>query len=246
MMVPRLFVLALLLLGASLGAVVCARLAPTRAPAVGLASRAPAARMSSPPPQPDPLVPELSRRFPTSRLAGRNRDEVIKVVATAEECAAVALRLEIPTLHALIARCTLRRAAGDTVAVRGNLTADVTQRCVLTDEDFRSSIRATFASILHPDEASLASGGGLVGSEVVLAFDPESDEAVDEDVLDEPGVVDVGELVTQYLSLHVEQFPRRPGAVFEDYFESDASGAQTGFTVGDMFPALPPDGLAGS
>lgn len=191
--------------------------------------------------QSEALVPELSRRFLISRLGTRSKEEVVKVVATPEECAAVARRLDIPQVHAFIARCTVRKAMGETISVRGNLTADVTQRCVLTDEFFRLPIRADFAALFHPNEESLEEGGGLVGGKVVLAYQPDSDEVIDEEVLDEPGVLDLGEMITQYLSLNIDQFPRKPGAVFEDYFESDPSGAQQGFTMGDLFPTLPSD-----
>ncbi|KAG8464954.1 hypothetical protein KFE25_012317 [Diacronema lutheri] len=192
----------------------------------------------------DDLAPELSRRFPVSRLGSRAREEVVKVVATAEECAAVAGRLDIPQIHTFIARCAVRRAAGETIAVRGNFTADITQRCVLTDDDFRSKVCADFNTLFHPDDESLRIGGGQAGSEIVLGILAEPDEVIDEEVLDEPGVIDLGELITQYLSLNIEQFPRKPGATFEDYFESDP-GATSGFTLGDRFPTISPGDLTG-
>jgi hypothetical protein len=192
---------------------------------------------------PDEIAPELSRRFPIARLGSRSKLELVRVVASPEECAAVAARFEVHELHTLVAICTLRRGVGDTVAVRGNFTADLSQRCVVSNEIFRQRLRADFATILHASAASLESASGLGGTDVVLAIG-DADDAVDEDVLDDPDVLDVGELVAQYFYLNIDQFPRKPGATFDGYFESDPSRETGGFLLGDRWPSLP-DELTG-
>jgi hypothetical protein len=65
------------------------------------------------------------------------------LVADAKELAAIARRLELPRLHALRARLRVDKSREGGAKVEGELTADLDQTCVVTLEDFRSSM--TFA-----------------------------------------------------------------------------------------------------
>ncbi|KAJ1629664.1 hypothetical protein T492DRAFT_1009242 [Pavlovales sp. CCMP2436] len=194
------------------------------------------------------LAPELSRPLPIARLSSRQRQEVVPIVASPDECAAVAARLDVPQIHSFVALCLLRKGAGETVAVRGNLTAEVSQRCVVSNELFRSTVKADFAVLLHPDEASLKASESEPGSGAQFAFgsSASADDVVDEEVLEQPDLVDLGEMATQYLSLNLDQFPRMPGASFEDYYESEeAEDRESGFKMGDLFPQVTPEDLLG-
>jgi hypothetical protein len=191
------------------------------------------------------MEPELSRPFPLARLGARNKPEVVPVVASAAECAAIAERFGVPELHSLVALCTIRRAVGETIAVRGNFTAQITQTCVVSNEPFRATVRAEFATILHPDAASLAEGGGLGGAgdaaDLALALEASADgePPIDEELLDDPASLDIGELVAQYFCLNVDQFPRKPGAFFQGLVEADEESLGGGFLLGDRWPELP-------
>ena len=63
-----------------------------------------------------------------------------EVIATAEECAAIAARLRIPAVAALACRFRLASLGGGVVAADGVLTARVTQECVVTMDPFEAEV----------------------------------------------------------------------------------------------------------
>lgn len=132
-------------------------------------------------------------------LADLNNKPVnITLEADAEERAAIASRLELPTVHACTARLTVRRS-GSRVHVTGGFEADAEQVCVISLEPFRTRIADT------------------IDEEFFLSDEPEALE-IDldpDDVMAEPltgDTLDLGELVIQNLSLAVDPHPRADGA----------------------------------
>lgn len=92
--------------------------------------------------------------------------------------------------------------------VTGRLDAEVTQTCVVTLEPFTAPLSEEIDVYFAPESAIAA-----------LLKDAEEDE--DAEGEDDPpdaivdGAVDLGVLVTEFLSLGIDPYPRKPGAVFE-------------------------------
>lgn len=140
------------------------------------------------------MQPEFSRPLPLARIGAAGREELL--VATAGECAALALRLRILDVAALSARLRLVPQPGGAVLAEGELRAEVTQACVVSLEPVAESIVCPLAFRLLPAGQEPADG-------------PEDlDEIACPD-----GIADLGEAVAEQLALALEPYPRAPGAV---------------------------------
>ena len=78
----------------------------------------------------------------------------LAIVATSGECAAVSAELDLPAIASLSAHLGVTRRAGARFQVQGDLQAKITQRCVVTLDDFESrieqSIDLMFAPVAEP------------------------------------------------------------------------------------------------
>lgn len=145
-------------------------------------------------------TPEFSRPLAVEGLiADKTRHEIIE--ATPEECAALAKRFDLRELSGFKARVNIRRVPGDTtVRVDGDFEADVVQACVVSLLDVPSEIKASFDAYFTEND---------VPADEDLDFD--SDSAADFPEKIEGGIIDMGELVAQFLSLELPPYPRAPG-----------------------------------
>ncbi|MDE1147899.1 MAG: DUF177 domain-containing protein [Azospirillaceae bacterium] len=146
------------------------------------------------------MTPEFSRSVIADKVS--SRETVEKITATPVERAALARRLDLVSLDSLTALVRLRRIrGGQMVRVTGELDAQVVQSCVVTLEPMAASVRDTFQALYAPahlvpkDEEELEN----------LGLDDEADPP--EPI--ESGRIDIGELVTQHLSLALDPYPRK-------------------------------------
>jgi uncharacterized metal-binding protein YceD (DUF177 family) len=114
------------------------------------------------------------------------------------ELTALAARLKLPRVFDLRARLKAERLRAGGAMVSGELIAEVAQTCVVTLEDFRSTLTFPVERIFLPAKA---------------IPDDDSEEADADPVIE--GRIDLGELVTETLSLSLDPYPRKPGAAFE-------------------------------
>ncbi len=146
---------------------------------------------------------EFSRPFDLSGLGRAARPVSLK--ARPEECRALARRLGLEELKALSAEITLRREASELVVAEGSITAEVTQRCVVTDEPFEALVETEF-------QRRYLLGRAAVGEQVDI--DPEAEDPPEplgsEDL-------DLGEVVAEELALTLDPYPRKPGLPPLDY-----------------------------
>lgn len=162
-------------------------------------------------------APELSRPLSIEGIVpDKLREET--VTATPEECTALAKRLDLRELENLTASLNVRRVSGGSVLrVSGRIQADVVQACVISLRDVPDSIDATFETFFTQDiEAE------NLGKE--LSFTAEDEDSPEMII---SGMIDLGEVVTQYLSLNLNPYPRAPGVSLA------AQLAAAGITGGD-------------
>jgi uncharacterized metal-binding protein YceD (DUF177 family) len=141
---------------------------------------------------------------------GRDYD----LTAKPDEQAAIAQSLGLESLGSLTAHLAVTPAAGGMVNVTGTVTADVVQACVVTLAPVPSHIhediaRRFMAEAPRDPDADAPEGEGWV--------DP-SDEITDP-LID--GKIDLGEIVTEQLSLALDPYPRAPGATFTGLGEQE-------------------------
>lgn len=164
--------------------------------------------------------PEFSRPIPVDTMP---RDDITREIeASPAECQALAARFGLQAIGRLAATVRISRVGDGRMArVRGELAAEVVQTCVVTLDPVPASVAEHFTALFVPE--------ALMPAEDEIVLDP---ARLDED-LPEPmtnGVIDIGELTAQHLSLALDPYPRRPGAEFpglDDDLGEDGEPAPT-------------------
>lgn len=150
----------------------------------------------------DHTAPEFSRPLSIEGIVpDKTREET--VTATPDECAELAARLELRALENLSATLSIRRVSGGSILrIAGRIKADVVQSCVVSLQEVPAQVDATFETFFSQDDSQ----ENMQAKE--LSFTAEDEDAPE---MIENGQIDLGELVTQYLSLNLEPYPRAPG-----------------------------------
>ena len=136
--------------------------------------------------------PELSRVIEVSRIPVTGSAE--RIIADSTERALVAKRLGLPAVNSLTADLMLTRWHGEGVKVAGRFDAEVEQVCVVTLDPFPATVSDTIERYFLPN---------------ARAAEPEADIDSFAD-----GVIELGEVVVESLSLALDPYPRKPGAEF--------------------------------
>lgn len=144
--------------------------------------------------------PEFSRLIAIEGIApDKKRKEAIS--ASEEECAALAARFGIRSLRNVSADLSIRRVPGGTaVRIEGAFSADVVQACVVSLQDVHGHIDGQFDTYFTEDAEQAR-------EEIAFTLDDDLDAAE----MVHNGMIDLGEVVAQYLSLELEPYPRAPG-----------------------------------
>jgi uncharacterized metal-binding protein YceD (DUF177 family) len=141
---------------------------------------------------------EFSRPLSLDRIgATQHREEI---TATDKERAGLAERFGLLSLDSLTASFTLKRARKDLVRVKGHVTAELAQACVVTLDPVPARIDERF-------EVDFLEG--VQPAVTDLELDAEAAEAP------EPapdGWIDLGELAAEQLGLAMDPYPRKPDA----------------------------------
>jgi len=147
----------------------------------------------------NPVAPELSRPLQVDRVSLGGVQE--HIVARPEEREALAKRFGLLDLSRLEAALDVDHTEGKMLNVKGKLFADVVQECVVTLEPVPAHIADTIDVLFAPPHLLKEEGQG----ELSDLGDAEPPEPI------ENGVIDLGELVAQYLSAALDPYPRKEG-----------------------------------
>lgn len=141
-----------------------------------------------------------------------NHPQKLRISAGEGERKALSKRLELSQINSLSADLTLYREKGNVIRVNGLMKAHVVQACSVSADPVQTQIEETFEGwyadqdrIVMLAKARHEKLGRLADSEL-----PIMDESEDPEPLVN-GMIDVGELVVQSLSLSLDAFPRRRG-----------------------------------
>jgi uncharacterized metal-binding protein YceD (DUF177 family) len=139
------------------------------------------------------MIPEFHRPLSLDRIGAVGLD--LTVEATAAECAALAVRMNLPAVLELSCAFHLIREGRDKVLARGVLHAKVTQTCVISLDEFDPVVEEVFQVRFVPS-----------GEESDDA-DPDSDD----EIPFEGNAIDLGEAAAEQLGLALDPYPRMPG-----------------------------------
>jgi uncharacterized metal-binding protein YceD (DUF177 family) len=127
---------------------------------------------------------------------------VLKLIPGEKERTALAHYVGVIAVLALVADVKATPDGKGGVVIEGDLAATVRQTCVVSLEPFDNALNEQIALRFLPESAAdfaIAEDGG--------------DERDCADVIRD-GVIDLGMLITEFLALGVDPYPRRPGTVF--------------------------------
>jgi uncharacterized metal-binding protein YceD (DUF177 family) len=165
-------------------------------------------------------TPEFSRPLDVSRVPPQGSTEQIS--AEPKERADLARRLGLPALHGLQAELRVSRWRGEGLKIKGHITADLEQTCVVSLDIFRSLLTDDFEGYFLP--AGSAAGAALIEEGDAEPF--------------QNGVIDMGEVVAEAVALAIDPYPRKPGVAFADVIEDKQTSEPGKAEEGNPFAGL--------
>ncbi len=143
---------------------------------------------------------EFSRPLIVDRVPRKGSHEVF--AAEPAECAALALRLDVPAIYSIKVHLVATPWRGGGLKVTGEFKADLEQVSVVSLEPFRHSKTFDVERYFLPPK---------------IAIDGIEEDA---DIIDN-GIVDLGDLVAETMGLELDAYPRKAGEEFAAHLEVD-------------------------
>ena len=140
----------------------------------------------------------------------------VTISADAGERAGLAKLWSILEVKALTATFELRRWKRDGVRLKGRVTADLVQACVVTLEPVESHIDEPVEVVFVPEGSKLARLP-LASESGEMLLDPDGPDAPEIFTGDS---VDAGEVAAEHVALAIDPYPRKPDAGFAGHIES--------------------------
>ncbi len=157
------------------------------------------------------MTPEWSHKVNADHV--NDKPMTLSITANSQVCTDVARRVKVNSIENLVATVTLMRERGShLISVRGTVTADVTQGCVITTVPVKSRVYEEFETFFSDNQRTVSFAkarherlGRAVDAELQILDEHEDPEPVQD------GHIDLGELATQYLSLGIDPYPQAEG-----------------------------------
>ncbi|MDH4415421.1 MAG: DUF177 domain-containing protein [Rhizobium sp.] len=141
----------------------------------------------------------------------------VRVAADARERAGLAELWQVEAVNRLSAELQIARWKKDGVRIKGHVSGELVQACVVTLEPVVSAIEQEIDQIFVPEGSKLArivlDGAG----EMVL--DPDGPDLPEQFTGD---TIDAGALVAEFAALDIDPYPKKPGVAFSGHIESKA------------------------
>lgn len=181
---------------------------------------------------------EWSHFFDAADL-NANQETKLVIEASEEELKDLARRLDVEAVKSATAELLIKREVGvHRVYVLGNFTAEITQACIVTTEAFDAEISGAVEG-WFADKAETLSFAAAKREREIAKSSGEI-EIIDEKEDPEPivdGLIDLGELVTQHISLAIPPYPRIEGAEY-DYGDEKVNADENSPLRKNPFEAL--------
>lgn len=129
-----------------------------------------------------------------------NKGTIVHFEAEPAECAALAERFNVPQILSLNADLSVRRAG--LIVLEGSFSARLVQTCVVSLENFETTLSAPFKVFFDPSLKAKAE------SVIDIDVGDEEIEAV------QNGIIDAGAVVAEQFGLHLDLFPKKTNKPF--------------------------------
>jgi hypothetical protein len=157
-------------------------------------------------------TPPLSRPLALSSVPAEGLDVLLR--ANEAECAALARLNALPAVLSLEAPLHVTRSGREGLKVVGVVRATVRQTCVVTLEDFDTTLEEPISLRFAPPEPEAGTEQGRrakpLSAEDALDMDDERPDPLI------GGQIDLGALAAEFLTLGLDPHPRKPDAHFEE------------------------------
>ncbi len=158
------------------------------------------------------------------------RPQILDISPTKGSFPALCNRLNLHSIDAINTKIRLQRnSVNKSIHVNGKISADISQKCVITTDSVVEHIETEFnAWFSEPNQTvSFAKAKRERLSPKEQNEQPILEENDDpEEVIN--GKIDLGELVAQYLSLALDPYPRKEGACFDEVEKPLKDSAEEG------------------
>lgn len=136
---------------------------------------------------------------------------IVEVFATPGERAALARLNDVQDVLSCAAKLRVRRWRGEGLEITGDIAARLRQTCVVTLEEFETDIKAPVEVQFAPprDDAPRSRRRQPEGEPHEFEVDNAPDPLIG-------GTVDLGAVVSEFLTLAIDPYPRKPGAAFAE------------------------------
>jgi uncharacterized metal-binding protein YceD (DUF177 family) len=142
----------------------------------------------------------LTHTIPAASVPRTGQTNVLKV--SAEQCAAIAVFLGIPSLETMEAVMTITPARSGSFHVTGRVKANLHQLCGVSLEPFAGAIDEMVDARFAPPER------------IEPAAKKEVERSLDDEDPPEPlndGMIDIGAIAVEAVALGLDPYPRKPG-----------------------------------
>lgn len=146
-----------------------------------------------------------------------NQETKLVIEASEDELKDLARRLEVEEVKSVSAELIIVREAGvHRISVTGTFDMLITQACIVTTENFDTEISGAVEGWFADKKEAVSFAAAKRDREITKSLG--EIEIIDEK--DDPesivdGLIDLGELVTQHISLEIPSYPRIEGAEYE-------------------------------
>lgn len=140
----------------------------------------------------------------------------MRIEASEEECADLAKRFMVEEVKSAMADLEISAAGGHVIQVKGQFQAGIVQQCVVTLEPVETTLSDQVEGWFADKESAVSFAVAKRDREMTQKHGEV--EILDEKEDPEPvvnGLIDLGELVTQHISLAIPAYPRKEGVEYE-------------------------------
>jgi len=141
-------------------------------------------------------TPEFSRIITPARLSPNGNEEFLQ--AKPAERKALAARFDLIDLTLLEADLSIMPGAEQTFTVTGQIKADITQECVVTLEPIHTHLDIAVDTTFMPADQESEEADSPAPGELEAEFEFYSGNKID-----------LGEMVSQYLGIAIDPYPRK-------------------------------------
>lgn len=140
----------------------------------------------------------------------------VTLSANAQERVGLADLWSVLEVKALSATFTVQRWKKDGVRLKGRVTADIVQACVVTLEPVESHIDEPVEVVFVPEGSKLARMPAATESGEML-LDPDGPDAPE---IFSGDTIDAGAVAAEYAALAIDPYPRKADVAFSGHIES--------------------------